>query len=209
MNRLDLTNQTFGRLTAIKYAYTKNERAFWHCKCKCGSEKDIPAKDLKRGSIRSCGCLKSEVTSERMKSHGATGTRLYHIWATMKRRCETTKAEKAKKGYLNRGITVCKEWHDFSIFQKWALSNGYTDLLTIDRINNDGNYCPENCRWVDYEIQANNRRTNVNLTYQNKTQTIAQWAKEIGMKYNTLDERLRKGWSVERALSTPVMCRRG
>ena len=209
MGRIDLTNQSFGRLTAINFAYSKNGRAFWHCKCECGNEKDVSTKDLRRGTIKSCGCLRREITSKRQKTHGSTETRIYHIWTTMKRRCETAKTGKMRKDYLDRGIIVCNEWHDFSVFQKWAYSNGYTDKLTIDRINNDGNYCPENCRWVDILTQENNKRNNVRLTYNNKTQTIAQWAREIGMKYNTLAERLRKGWSVEAAITMPVMCKRG
>lgn len=208
--RIDITNIKFGRLTAINYVFSKGGRTYWHCKCDCGNEKDISAKDLRRGTIRSCGCFRAEIVSKRRKTHGATETRLYHIWSTMKRRCETVKDGKAKKDYIDRGITICAEWHDFSIFQKWAFDNGYGEKLTIDRINNDGNYCPENCRWVDNRTQQNNKRSNVRLTYNNKTQTIAQWAEELGMKYNTLDERLRRGWSVTSALSTPVkMCKRG
>lgn len=210
MRRIDLTNQTFGRLRVISYSHTtKDGRAMWLCNCSCGNQKITSSKDLKRGTIQSCGCLRKEVVSKRQKTHGLSESRLYYIWSTMKRRCETAKSEKARKDYLERGITVCKEWHDFSIFQKWALNNGYSENLTIDRINNNGNYCPENCRWVNQKTQQNNKRNNVRLTYNNKTQTIAQWADELGMKYNTLDERLRKGWSVERAFTTPVMCKRG
>ena len=144
-----------------------------------------------------------------MTTHGATDSRLYNIWTSMKARCETSKKQKFIKDYQNRGIKICAEWHDFSVFQKWALENGYKNNLSIDRIDNNGNYCPENCRWADNFTQANNKRNNHWLTYNNKTQTIAQWSKELGMKYNALNERLRKGWSVERALSTPIMCKRG
>lgn len=209
MKRTDLTNKTFGRLTVLDYAYTsKNGRPFWRCKCVCGNVKDIAAKDLKRGTIRSCGCLRRETVSIRRKTHGSSRTRLYCIWLSMKHRCETLRNGKAHKYYVERGIVVCKEWHDFSVFQKWAFENGYNDNLTIDRIDNNGNYCPENCRWTDILTQANNKRNNVKVTYKNKTQTIAQWAREIGMKYTTLDVRLLKGWTVEAALTTPVMRRR-
>lgn len=208
MNRIDIKNQTFGRLKVIDYAFSKDGRSYWHCKCSCGKELDIMGKDLKNNHIQSCGCLRREVTSKRMTKHGSTNTRLYHIWSTMKRRCETVKSGKAYKDYVLRNIKICEEWHDFSAFQNWAFENGYTDELTIDRIDNNGNYCPENCRWVDLITQENNKRNNTWLTYNNKTQTIAQWARELGMKYNTLNERLRKGWSVDMALSTPV-CKRG
>lgn len=208
MKRKDLTNKTFTRLYVLTYAFSKNGRAFWHCKCDCGNEKDISAKELLRGTTRSCGCLRSEVASKSMKKHGATDTRLYHIWCSMKQRCENPTSEKHLRDYKKRGITICKEWHDFINFQNWALTCGYDDALSIDRIDNNGNYCPENCRWVDNITQANNKRNNVRLTYNNKTQTIAQWAKELGMKYNALDERLRKGWSIEKAL-TRSLCKRG
>lgn len=209
MNRLNLINQTFGRLTVIDFAYSKEGRSFWKCKCNCGNEKIIIGKDLQNGHIRSCGCLRIETSKKRMITHGATDTRLYNIWTSMKARCETSKKKKFIKDYQNRGINICAEWHDFSVFQKWALENGYKDDLSIDRIDNNKGYYPENCRWADNFTQANNKRNNHWLTYNNKTQTIAQWSKELGMKYNALNERLRKGWSVERALSTPIMCKRG
>lgn len=209
MKRLDLTNKEYGRLVVLSLTYTKNGRTFWNCKCSCGNEKIILGKDLQNGHIRSCGCLRVETSKSRMTTHGATDSRLYNIWTSMKARCETSKKQKFIKDYQNRGIKICAEWHDFSVFQKWALENGYKENLSIDRIDNNGNYCPENCRWADNFTQANNKRNNHWLTYNNKTQTIAQWSKELGMKYNALNERLRKGWSVERALSTPIMCKRG
>ena len=208
MPRLDISNQRFGRLTAINYSYTKNGRAYWNCKCDCGNYKDISTKDLRRGTIRSCGCLRVEISRSRMTTHGATYSRLYNIWTSMKQRCETSKQKKFVRDYQNRGIKICKEWHDFSVFQKWALENGYKENLSIDRIDNNKGYFPENCRWVDNLIQANNKRNNHWLTYNNKTQTIAQWARELGMNYNTLDQRIRMGWSVEKAFNKP-MCKRG
>ena len=209
MNRLDLTNKEYGRLIVLSLAYTKNGRTFWNCKCSCGNEKIILGKDLQNGHIRSCGCLRVETSRNRMTTHGATDSRLYNIWTSMKARCETSKKQKFIKDYQNRGINICAEWHDFSVFQKWALENGYKDDLSIDRIDNNKGYYPENCRWADNFTQANNKRNNHWLTYNNKTQTIAQWSKELSIKYNALNERLRKGWSVERALSTPIMCKRG
>ena len=208
MNRLDLTNKEYGRLLVLSLAYTKNGRTFWNCKCSCGNKKVILGKDLQNGNIRSCGCLRVETSRRRMTTHGATASRLYNIWTSMKARCETSKKQKFIKDYQNRGIKICAEWHDFSVFQKWALENGYKDNLSIDRIDNNGNYCPENCRWADSFTQANNKRNNRWLTYNNKTQTIAQWARELGMDYNTLEQRIRMGWSVEKAFNKP-MCKRG
>ena len=115
MPRLDISNQRFGRLTAINYSYTKNGRAYWNCKCDCGNYKDISTKDLRRGTIRSCGCLRVEISRSRMTTHGATYSRLYNIWTSMKQRCETSKQKKFVRDYQNRGIKICKEWHDFSV----------------------------------------------------------------------------------------------
>ena len=208
LNRLNLVNQKFGRLIVTDFAYSKNGRSYWKCKCECGNEKIIIGKDLRNGHINSCGCLRIETSRKRMTTHGSTDSRLYNIWCSMKQRCEHPTKEKHLKDYKNRGITVCDEWHDFANFQKWALKNGYKDNLSIDRIDNNKGYYPENCRWADNIIQANNKRNNRRLTYNNKTQTIAQWARELGMNYNTLDQRIRMGWSVEKAFNKP-MCKRG
>ena len=204
MDRLNLKNQTFGRLIVTDFAYSKDGRSYWKCKCKCGNEKIIIGKDLRNGHINSCGCLRIESSRKRMTTHGATYTRLYNIWTSMKQRCETSKQEKFIRDYQNRGIKVCKEWHDFSVFQKWALENGYKENLSIDRIDNNKGYFPENCRWVDNLIQANNKRNNHFLTYNNKTQSIEQWARELGIKGSTIHERLRRGWSVDKTLTTKI-----
>jgi hypothetical protein len=201
---IDLTGQEFGRLTVIKQAVSKNGRIAWNCKCDCGKEKDIIAKDLRSGKTQSCGCFMRESVSHRTKTHGQSKSRLYFIWTTMKQRCENPNSHKAKD-YFERGITICPEWHSFDVFQEWALANGYSDKLTIDRMDNNKGYGPENCHWTNNKDQANNRRSNVNLTFNGITQTIAQWAESLCMEYNTLHARLSYyGWSVEKALTTPV-----
>ena len=109
------------------------------------------------------------------------------------------------KDYGGRGIIICDEWkNDFNSFYEWALNNGYQDNLTIDRINNNGNYEPENCKWSTRKEQSNNQRTNRLLTYNNKTQTVSQWAEEVGLNKHTLQTRISRGWSVEDALCRPV-----
>ena len=137
-------------------------------------------------------------------THGMSNTRLYKVWCGMVHRCHSQDAH--AKRYWNRGIVVCDDWRNsFEAFYDWAMANGFSDGLTIDRIDVNGNYCPENCRWVDRRTQANNRTNNKLLTHNGKTQTVSQWADEIGIKYQTLICRLcQRHWSVERALTTPV-----
>ena len=201
MKRLDLTNKTFGKWKVLSYSCYKHYHNYWTCKCECGKIKDVRDYDLTSGKSKSCGCSNKDLPQAYKKTHGSSKTKLYGIWSTMKNRCENPSSLRAEKNYKNRGIKICKEWHDFSVFQKWALENGYKENLSIDRIDNNGNYCPENCRWATAKEQAQNRRSNVFITYKSKTQTISQWADELNIKRKTLTERLRKGWSVERAFT--------
>ena len=138
------------------------------------------------------------------RSHGYTGTRLYRTWCNMKGRCYR-KSMKRYERYGGRGITVCKEWKDsFEIFKEWALSNGYSDNLTLDRIDNNGNYCPENCRWITNKEQQSNKSDNHLITYNGKTQTITQWAEELGMSGKSFEKRIRVWKDIKRAIETPV-----
>lgn len=130
----------------------------WNCLCDCGNIKPVRAGALKSGNTTSCGCAHSEEVRERMTRHGMKHTRLYRIWQGMLRRCDNPK-RKDFKDYGGRGITVCEEWKKcFTAFRDWSLSNGYRDDLTIDRVNNNEMYSPENCRWVDMETQNKNKR---------------------------------------------------
>ena len=138
------------------------------------------------------------------KSHGYTGTRLYTAWCNMKGRCYR-KSMKRYERYGGRGITVCEEWKDsFETFKNWALSNGYSDNLTLDRIDNDGNYCPDNCRWITNKEQQSNKSDNHLITYNGRTQTITQWAKELGISGKSFEKRIRVWKDVEKAIETPV-----
>lgn len=201
----DLTGRKFGRLIAIEYAGSDNGHgAIWKCLCECGASKDVRAKHLKSGSVQSCGCYSKEATSKRKSTHKMTHTRIYNIWKAMRHRCEKTYSASFER-YGGRGISVCEEWrNDFQAFFKWAMANGYTDGMSIDRIDNNGNYCPDNCRWVDMVTQANNKRNNHLLTYNGKTQTVAAWSKEIGIGSGTIWRRIRLGWSAEKALAEKV-----
>lgn len=163
----------------------------WRCICDCGKEKEKPTSsyDLTSGKVQSCGC--KQLAAVKMigitnRTHGLTGTRLWNIWASMKRRCI------ADKNYANVG--VCDDWKKFEPFYDWAISNGYSDELTIDRINPSGNYEPSNCRWGTWEVQENNKRNNRIVEYKGEKYTLSQLSKKIGISSATLRERLNRGW---------------
>ena len=174
----------------------------WLCKCNCGNNTIIPTNKLTSGKTKSCGCLRKETAKPPIiVKHGMSYSRLYKVWKDMKGRCYKP-TSKRFSAYGARGIKVCDEWLSFENFYKWSLSNGYSDDLTIDRINNDGNYEPSNCRWVTMKTQANNRRTNHLLTYKGETHTLKEWAEITGINYNTLVGRInRLGWSIEKTLN--------
>lgn len=139
--------------------------------------------------------------------HHLRYTRLYRIWNHIKDRCLNPKSD-AFKHYGARNISICSEWkQDISIFYKWAIENGYNDNLTIDRIDNNGNYEPSNCRWVDIKTQANNKRNNHLITYNNETHTLAEWGRITNINPITINKRLSIGWSINKALTTPVRSR--
>jgi hypothetical protein len=155
--RLDLTGQTFGRLTVLGYSHTnKHGQSMWLCRCECGNEIIVTGIHLKSGHSQSCRYHANKST------HGMTKKRPYRIWQGMKSRCENPKV-KDYKHYGGRGIKVCEEWkNDFQVFYDWAMSHGYSDELTIDRIDVNGNYEPSNCRWATWKEQrANQRKGNV------------------------------------------------
>lgn len=193
----DISGQKFGRLTALYKLNNYNKKGtYWLCSCECGNITIVYTGHLLNEHTKSCGCLNREPTKGNTK-HGQTGTRLYHILDAMKQRCYN-KNHKHYKHYGARDVAVCDEWrNDFMNFHDWAVNSGYDDSLTIDRIDNNGNYEPNNCRWVDYTTQNNNRRNTVYLTYNGKTQTIKEWSKELNVNAKTLYTRNFKNWNVE------------
>ena len=203
-NLIDLTGKRFGRLSVIERDPTETRHGKWLCVCDCGNSCSVYSTNLRRGTTVSCGCKKSERISILNKSHGMSKKRLYYEWTRMRSRCNNPENQDFSL-YGGRGITVCPEWSDsFEAFRDWAISNGYRDDLTIDRKDNDGPYSPENCRWATQKEQQNNKRNNSYITFNGRTQTMKQWADEIGIDNATLWRRLKTGWSIERALTEPV-----
>lgn len=205
----DKTGQRFGRLTVIRRAENDNAgKAQWLCRCDCGTYKVIRSGNLKETSkTKSCGCLKRELLHKQKNGlkHGMYGTRIYTEWASMKWRCYCEKNTSYER-YGGRGIKVCDEWlNDFLPFYNWAMSSGYRDDLTLDRIDNNGDYRPDNCRWVTMKVQDNNKRNNKFYEHDGKRMTGSQWSEYLGAKdRHLISDRIDRGWSIERALSTPA-----
>lgn len=188
----DITGQRFGRLTVIEQAESKNNHARWVCKCDCGNKRIVYGSSLFSGETKSCGCW----NKDKMLKHNLTDTKLAHIWSQIKQRC-FQKNCKAYKNYGGRGITVCDEWkNDFLTFYNWSIKNGYKENLSIDRIDNDGNYCPENCRWVEDDTQRRNKRTNIKIG----TFCLKDICVYLNISYKAVWARLSRGKNLLEAL---------
>ena len=190
----DLTGQRFGRLTVVGIDDRGTRQTYYNCVCDCGITKSIRGDGLKSGAVRSCGCLKREQNSKNLDrtTHGMSHTRLHDIWLGMKGRCYNPHDARYSR-YGGRGIEVCREWqNDFGAFCEWAFNNGYSDNLTIDRINNDGNYSPENCRWATTEEQSKNRSTNIKITIGNATKTLSEWCAIFELDYQVIRDRYKR-----------------
>ena len=210
MRTVDLTGKIFGRLKVLERAENgKNGDARWVCLCECGKTKTILASHLKRGEIRSCGCFQKEVLKQYREKHGHRHTRLYGIWAGIKRRCYNPH-EKAYKYYGGRGIKVCDEWlNDFEQFNEWAFANGYNENAkrgdcTIDRINVNGDYEPSNCRWISIKAQSLNKGTNRIIEINGENKCLSEWLKITGVSSTSFYRRLNNGWNEKKALSIPT-----
>lgn len=178
----DLTGERFGRWAVIShFDQDKWGHHRWLCRCDCGNEKVLYGTELTSGRTTSCGCYFLEWNSERHRKHGDCHKRLYRTWSSMRKRCRCETCD-AFKRYGGRGITICKDWEEYSKFKQWAISNGYQDDLTIERIDVNGNYCPENCKWIPFKEQAKNRTTTV--WYKGKNQ--AEWARELNVTASNL-----------------------
>lgn len=199
--RIDLVGKRFGRLVVKKFVgRNKHRHSLWECVCDCGNTCTVSTMCLRRAKpTKSCGCLQPGITLD----ENGNIIRLYRIWSGMKQRCFNSN-NKDYPRYGAREITVCEEWLEFKCFHDWALANGYKDHLTIERINNDGNYDPSNCTWVPPEAQARNRRSNHFLTFNGKTLIIAEWAEFLQVDRGVIEQRLLRGWNPEEALKKPV-----
>lgn len=201
----DLTGQRFGRLTVISRAESKSGRPYWLCVCDCGKKKVVRASHLKDGTTLSCGCYRDEVL-ERFY-HRFDGKpkstlkheRLHRIWGGMKSRCNNPRHPRYKV-WGGRGIRVCEEWNEYLPFKEWALANGYADNLCIDRINNDGNYEPSNCRWVTSKQNSNNTSRVHLFTVNGETHTLSEWSDISGVPARTIWARIHYGVEPERVL---------
>ena len=211
----DLSGLDFGYLHVNRYigqyVNKSNHTNYFECQCKCGNITYVSGNHLTRGAIRSCGCLADEELAKRDKIihtiHGGYGTPLYEIYGGIKARCYNPNFH-AYQLYGGRGIKMCDEWKDpengFKKFRDWSYQNGYSDgcKLSIDRIDNDGNYCPENCRWVTRKVQMNNRSANRYIHFDKYVFSIKIWSEILNIPGYTITSRLDKGWSVADALLT-------
>ena len=194
----DLTGQKFGKLTVIKcVGKNKQHNLLWLCQCECGNLKVTSSSNLIREHTKSCGCLQHTRTITKEED------KLAKVLYGIRERCNNPN-HKEYKNYGGRGIKVCEEWDNLNNFREWALNSGYREGLTIDRINVNGNYEPNNCRWVSMKVQQNNRRNNHYITYRGETHTLMEWSEITGINYDCLKTRINTlKWSIEKALTTP------
>ena len=193
--------EKFGKLTVVKlnkkveYTNPKGRKLlkkYYECKCECGNTVIVYQGKLTSGQTKSCGCITHK--------HNLYKSRIYNIYRGMKKRCNL-ETQKDYKDYGGRGIKVCEEWKEFLPFYDWAINNGYSDELSIDRIDVNGNYEPSNCRWITKKKQANNRRTNLILSYNNEKHNISEWANILNIPRYKIYQRLYAGWSIDETLS--------
>ena len=182
---IDLTGQKFGKLTVITRDESRKGRAYWICKCECGNTTVVPSCDLRSGHTQSCGCkwFESHNAKHKMKH-----TRIYSIWCGMRKRCYDPK-DKVYQRYGAEGITVCHEWNNFLTFYQWSIENGYTDELTIDRIDNKKGYSPDNCRWSTHTEQNRNRCNTVMVHNNGKLEPLPKLCEDLNFPYRKACQR--------------------
>lgn len=192
---------TYNRLTVVGGIEKINNQKHIKCKCTCGNELIVKISNLTSSHTKSCGCLQKEWATKKCYKHGGSYKREYGIWKGMRRRCNSSN-NPAYKYYGARGISVCKEWNES--FEKFYNDMGKSNGMTLDRIDNNGNYEPCNCRWVERKTQMRNMRRNYLITFNDKTMPLCEWAEVIGVTYSALRHRINRGWALDRALQTPM-----
>lgn len=172
----------------------------WDCVCVCGEHRALSRGEILKHKRKSCGCMASELSRRNNTVHGDSHTRLHNIWSGMRERCYT-KTDHHYPGYGGRGIVICEEWRtSYPAFRDWSIANGYSEGLSIDRIDNDGPYSPENCRWTDQRTQCNNTRRNHIVAIGEDRKTISEWSRISGIASTTIRKRLRLGCPPEDAV---------
>lgn len=206
---IDLTGHRYGYLTVVQFVCRLNNHSMFKCVCDCGKQTIVTGNNLRRNHTTSCGCMSSKKTiGIRSSTHMMTNHPLYQTWTGMINRCYWSKHNRSKH-YMLKGITVCDEWrYNFIKFKDWAFSNGWEKGLSLDRINNDGNYEPSNCRWATNKEQARNRSSNVWIEINGISQIATVWAEEYNISPATIHNRMTKGWSGYDAVCTPLFKRK-
>ena len=203
-NFIDRTGIQYGRLLVIKEVDKKDNKVVWECLCDCGNTTYVKSEDLTKGT-KSCGCLQKEKTSKAKFVHGLKGTSEHHAWSNMKRRCYD-KTNNRYATYGGRGIKVCDRWLGKHGFLNFLTDMGKKPLsaLTLERRNNDGDYCPENCYWANQKVQARNKTTSRIIKYNGESRILEEWGEITGFGKKVIWQRLNLGWSVEDALTKPI-----
>jgi len=202
---INLTGKKFARLHVLRPTHRINKHIQWECRCECGNLTSVGSQDLREGHIKSCGCFKRDTPNR--KTHGASKTTTYNSFISMHQRCGSW-GNCQDPDYISRGISVCERWREFAVFLA-DMGKKPSPEHSIDRIDNDGDYCPENCRWATRTEQARNRRSNRFIAHNGETLCIADWADKLGISRRTLNTRLNRGWSESKTLDTPVRKRVG
>jgi hypothetical protein len=187
-----------------KVGNTPKGAALWKCRCSCGRSGVVVGQDLRKGKSTCCGCVGTARIANHNKTHGLSRTRIHRIWKLMRRRCNSPSAT-GFENYGGRGITICPEWDDFTVFHDWAMSNGYSDALSIERIDVNSGYSPQNCTWATAQTQSENRRF-----VARRADGKLWWhvALEHGVTQGAYRTRLHDGWPIEKAATTPVRKKR-
>lgn len=209
MEKEDLIGKKINKWIIISKAKNRNGKSYYLCRCECGKEKEVNLQNLKRNLSKSCGCLRNKETAIRNTTHNLTGIPEHGVWFGIKARCLNPKNSRYNR-YGGRGITICDEWKDS--FEQFYADMGPrpSNKHSIERRNNDLGYNKDNCYWVTNDVQSRNRINNINITWNGKTQCLLDWTKELfpNNSYSLLEYRLKKGWNIEKILTTPAQKRK-